>query len=241
MTLTGFVYRAHNPRWAFAPDSGHGAALSGGRFNPVGMPALYTSLRFETAWLEAQQAFPFKAQPMTLCAYEVACADVLDLTDAATLAGEGIAGADLACAVEGPVHTRHRAAILGDGAAPGRVGKCGGGRAQLRQGGDGGRYQRGVLRLGTRPAAPGAGSGRRAPAAQGCAFVAVGEVGSRLCLGRCQRKTGCLVPDCECPPGVESGHIRRAGNAADVHLCRLGSSLPTHRESERFVIRLGGG
>ena len=40
--LTGFVYRAHNPRWAFAPDSGQGAASAGGRFNPVGMPALYT-------------------------------------------------------------------------------------------------------------------------------------------------------------------------------------------------------
>lgn len=61
MRLTGFVYRAHNPQWAFAPDFGMGAAATGGRFNPVGMPALYTSLRFETAWLEAQQAFPFKA------------------------------------------------------------------------------------------------------------------------------------------------------------------------------------
>ena len=97
MKLTGFVYRAHNPRWAFAPDSGQGAASVGGRFNPVGMPALYTALRFETAWLEAQQAFPFKAQPMTLCAYDVACEDVLDLTDTATLAVHGIAPADLAC------------------------------------------------------------------------------------------------------------------------------------------------
>jgi RES domain-containing protein len=42
-------------------------------------------LRFETAWLEAQQAFPFKAQPMTPCAYEVDCGDVLDLTDVANL------------------------------------------------------------------------------------------------------------------------------------------------------------
>jgi RES domain-containing protein len=94
--LTGFVYRAHNPRWAFAPDSGQGAASTGGRFNPVGMPALYTALRFETAWLEAQQAFPFKAQPMTLCAYGVDCEDVLDLTDAETLAAHGISPADLA-------------------------------------------------------------------------------------------------------------------------------------------------
>ncbi len=97
MKLTGFVYRAHNPRWAFAPDSVQGAASAGGRFNRVGVLALYTALRFETAWLEAQQAFPFKAQPMTLCAYEVDCEDVLDLTDAATLAANGINPTDLAC------------------------------------------------------------------------------------------------------------------------------------------------
>jgi RES domain-containing protein len=97
LRLVRVVHRAHNPKWAWAPDSGQGAATTGGRFNPVDMRALYTSLRFETAWLEAQQAFPFKAQPMTLCAYEVDCEDVLDLTDPATLAARGIAQADLAC------------------------------------------------------------------------------------------------------------------------------------------------
>lgn len=73
-------------------------ARTGGRFNPVAMPALYMSLRCETAWPEAQQAFPLKAQPMTLCAYEVDCQDVLDLTDAAVLAERGISPADLGCA-----------------------------------------------------------------------------------------------------------------------------------------------
>jgi RES domain-containing protein len=29
------------------------------------MAALYTSRRMETAWREAQQGFPFKAQPLT--------------------------------------------------------------------------------------------------------------------------------------------------------------------------------
>jgi len=85
--LTGFVYRTHNPKWAFAADPVQGA----GGFNLPGTPALYTSLRFETAWLEAQQAFPFKAQPMTLCAYDVDCEDILDLTDAATLVAFGTA------------------------------------------------------------------------------------------------------------------------------------------------------
>ncbi|MGI4798011.1 MAG: RES family NAD+ phosphorylase [Janthinobacterium lividum] len=98
MRLTRIVYRAHNPRWSFAPDSGEGAAITGGRFNRTGLPALYTAVRFETAWLEAQQAFPFKAQPMTLCAYDVDCDDVLDLTDPATRTAHRTGPADLACA-----------------------------------------------------------------------------------------------------------------------------------------------
>jgi RES domain-containing protein len=98
LRLRTTVYRAHNPKWAFAPESGEGAALTGGRFNPRGVKALYTSLRFETAWLEAQQAFPFKAQPLTLCAYGVDCEDVLDLTDPATLTAQDIPPSDLACA-----------------------------------------------------------------------------------------------------------------------------------------------
>ena len=100
MKLTGLVYRAHNPRWAWAPESGEGAALHGGRFNPKGVPALYTSLHLRTAWLEAQQGFPFKAQPTTMCAYEVDCADMLDLTDAGTLSAAGVAPSELACAWE---------------------------------------------------------------------------------------------------------------------------------------------
>jgi RES domain-containing protein len=87
--LQALVYRAHNPRWAFAPASGEGAARYGGRFNPVGVAALYTSRRMETAWREAQQGFAFKAQPLTVCAYAVDCEDVADLTDAAT--GESLA------------------------------------------------------------------------------------------------------------------------------------------------------
>ncbi|GAN80552.1 hypothetical protein Aam_051_016 [Acidocella aminolytica 101 = DSM 11237] len=64
------------------------------------MAALYTSLRMPTAWLEAQQAFPFKAQPMTLCAYDVDCDDVLDLTDRNVLNERYVAPDDLACAWE---------------------------------------------------------------------------------------------------------------------------------------------
>ncbi len=97
MRLTATVYRAHHPKWSFEPISGAGAAAAGGRFNAVGMPALYTSFRYQTAWLEAQQGFAFKAQPMTLCAYDVDCEDVLNLTDDAVLRDAGEAPSVLAC------------------------------------------------------------------------------------------------------------------------------------------------
>ena len=64
-------------------------------------PALYTSFRFQTAWLEAQQAFPFKPQPMPLCAYDVDCPDVVDLTDPSVLAVQGLGPGDLSCPWEG--------------------------------------------------------------------------------------------------------------------------------------------
>ncbi|QMW24724.1 RES domain-containing protein [Sandaracinobacteroides saxicola] len=106
MRFSGLVFRAHHPGWAHQPLSGDGARQWGGRFNPPGMAALYTSLRFETAWLEAQQGFAFKAQPMTLCAYRVDCAHVLDLTDAATLTALDIDAATLACPWEGLLSRR---------------------------------------------------------------------------------------------------------------------------------------
>jgi RES domain-containing protein len=51
----------------------------------------------ETAWCEAQQGFAFKAQPLTVCAYEVDCEDVADLTDPATVAKLGVSISDLSC------------------------------------------------------------------------------------------------------------------------------------------------
>ena len=76
----GIVYRAHHPKWAHDALSGEGARLYGGRFNAKGSPALYTALTPEGAWAEGQQGFAFKAQPLTLCAYYVDCANVLDLS-----------------------------------------------------------------------------------------------------------------------------------------------------------------
>lgn len=97
MKLKARVFRAHHPGWAFEAASGQGAAIHGGRFNRKGRSALYTSLSMQTAWTEAQQAFPFKAQPVTLCTYDVDCDGIEDLTDVDTLARLGIDAPELAC------------------------------------------------------------------------------------------------------------------------------------------------
>jgi RES domain-containing protein len=58
-------------------------------------------LRFETAWLEAQQGFPLKSQPLTICAYQADIENVLDLTDAETRTRLSVSEDDLACAWRG--------------------------------------------------------------------------------------------------------------------------------------------
>jgi len=95
-----FVYRAHDPRWAFNALSGDGAKRHGGRFNPQGVPALYTSLTQTVALAEYHQGFPHRPQPTTLCTYEVDCSSILDLTDPGILKSHKIDASDLACAWE---------------------------------------------------------------------------------------------------------------------------------------------
>ena len=51
----GLLYRAINPVHAREPLSGEGARRHGGRFNPRGLPALYTSRSVMTAVREANQ------------------------------------------------------------------------------------------------------------------------------------------------------------------------------------------
>ena len=46
--LQSTFYRGHDPRWAFLPPSGEGAATAGGRFNPKGVPALYLAATIDT-------------------------------------------------------------------------------------------------------------------------------------------------------------------------------------------------
>lgn len=88
MFYRGQLFRALNPIYAHEPLSGHGAALYGGRFNPKGMPALYTSLSVLTALKEAHQAG--NLQPTTLVCYEAEIDGVFDSRDDGALRSHGM-------------------------------------------------------------------------------------------------------------------------------------------------------
>ena len=88
MDYLGTLFRALNPIWARSPLSGEGAAQFGGRFNPKGMAALYTSLKPETAIREANQVGAF--QPITLVAYRAEIRHIFDATDPACLEAIGM-------------------------------------------------------------------------------------------------------------------------------------------------------
>lgn len=89
MRFVGTCYRAHDPRWAFKPVSGDGAAIRGARFNPKGVPALYLGLSVMTAIKEISQGFAHRLDPTVLCSYDVDCDNIVDLT---TEQGRGAAG-----------------------------------------------------------------------------------------------------------------------------------------------------
>lgn len=67
------------PKWAYSPLSGAGAASAGGRFNRPGVEALYLSAAPDTALTEYQQGSTLP-NPATLAAYQIAIADVVDLS-----------------------------------------------------------------------------------------------------------------------------------------------------------------
>lgn len=83
MRYQGKLYRALNPIYAREPLSGRGAELYGGRFNPKGLPALYTSTSIMTALREANQVG--NLQPTTLVSYDAEIDSVFDSRDTAAL------------------------------------------------------------------------------------------------------------------------------------------------------------
>lgn len=112
MRYRGLLYRVLNPIYARDPLSGEGARKHGGRFNPKGMPALYTSQSVITALREANQVGTL--QPTTLVAYEADIGPIFDATDAAEPARYGLSMADLAA-------DDWRTRMLAEGRAPTQV------------------------------------------------------------------------------------------------------------------------
>ncbi|XIA65511.1 RES family NAD+ phosphorylase [Bradyrhizobium sp. TZ2] len=98
MKWEGTCYRAHDPGWAWAPLSGDGAAAKGGRFNPIGTPALYLALTVEGMLVEMGHGFGHRFDPLTICAYNVDVDDIVDLRTESGRAAEGIDLASMACA-----------------------------------------------------------------------------------------------------------------------------------------------
>ncbi len=96
MRYQGKLYRALNPVYARQPLSGRGAELYGGRFNPKGMPALYTSLSVLTALREANQVGSL--QPTTLVSYEADIERVFDIRDETALQALGMDAAAIPAA-----------------------------------------------------------------------------------------------------------------------------------------------
>ncbi|MGI6853885.1 RES family NAD+ phosphorylase [Mesorhizobium sp. 1B3] len=94
MRYVGKLYRALNPIYAREQLSGRGAQLYGGRFNPKGVHALYTSLSVITALREANQVG--NLQPTTLVSYDAEVERVFDSRDVDALGAEEMDAAALA-------------------------------------------------------------------------------------------------------------------------------------------------
>ncbi len=107
------TYRIVPPGWAHAPLSGEGARLHGGRYTPPGASAFYSSLDPHTAYAEYTQGL--YDRPGLLCAFEIAEARVLDLTNEPGLTASGLSEADLRCRWAGysDAPTQRAAARLG--------------------------------------------------------------------------------------------------------------------------------
>ncbi len=97
MRLTGTFYRGHDPKWAWSPLSGDGAAIHGGRFNAKGRPALYLGNDVIGVVNEMNHGFTGRILPLTLCAYDIDCEPVADLTSDEGRAAHETRLDDMAC------------------------------------------------------------------------------------------------------------------------------------------------
>ena len=80
MRLQAVLYRGHDPQWAFSPLSGDGAKAKGGRFNPIGVPALYLGATIDAVIIEMTHGFARRLEPLTMVSYDVDVEDIVDLS-----------------------------------------------------------------------------------------------------------------------------------------------------------------
>jgi len=88
IAMKSFAFRSAGVKYANESDfvSGSGAAYYGGRWNPIGMRAIYASLDPITAAREAYQNFtsrgfsPADIKPRVMAGIEFKCRSLLDLT-----------------------------------------------------------------------------------------------------------------------------------------------------------------
>ena len=95
IAFDGRVIRAAKPEWSYAPTSGKGAARHGGRFNPKGTAALYTSLDINTSAREVR--FSLNVSPYTFYYLHVRSPRIVDTRDLDVLEALGASDSDLAC------------------------------------------------------------------------------------------------------------------------------------------------
>jgi RES domain-containing protein len=95
--LQATFYRGHDPQWALSPLSGEGARAKGGRFNPIGVPALYLGATIDTVIVEMTHGFAHRMQPLTMVSYDVDVEDILDLRTTTGQRAADVKLADMAC------------------------------------------------------------------------------------------------------------------------------------------------
>jgi len=97
LRLQAVCYRGHDPKWSYSPLSGDGAKEKGGRFNPIGVAALYLTSTIEGVFIEMAHGLAHRLEPLTIVNYDVDVADIVDLTTSDGRKNANVELADMKC------------------------------------------------------------------------------------------------------------------------------------------------